>query len=138
MDSIIAITDSLPLAGLTSGGYSLSIQHRLPGVNSVAGCSFDLYAEPWTFNGQLSTSNQTNANDKWQNNKVHCTRWSMRSSASAGTHVQGAMRGLIKQDLLMLRAGGTVNLGDTMVIAGNTWTVAMALATTYFIIVRAN
>jgi hypothetical protein len=44
-------------------------------------------------------------------------------SATANWYQMGGVRGLAKSDFLVMSTGGTVNLGDTMSVGGNTWTV---------------
>jgi hypothetical protein len=127
LDSGTAISDPCPLVlvGSSSGGAAKGVT-RLPGV-SVSSVSFMwfLIFRFWLYSVQQSeTNNGTNRNDLWQGNKIHVSRIAVYSAASpVDWYRVGGFRGLVKPNILGFGSGGTVNLGDTMVIGANTWTV---------------
>jgi len=121
----------LPLYGYNSssgGGNSFS---RLPGITAtVASSAFQMQVLPWTVAAfDTMTSNAANAQEGFAagGNKIHVGRvfaahQAGRTTAPAPLN-NGYARGLWKQDFLIFNTGGTVLLGDTMTVMGNTWTV---------------
>jgi hypothetical protein len=128
LDSFVTIATDLPLISVsdhTATGNSMS---RLPGVTtSVATNAFQCSTQGWTTPITDGVTTQAvNAQDFWSGGKVHAGRLFTSHSAgrvAAAATTSGYARGLWKDDFRCIRTGGTVNLGDTMVIAGNTWTV---------------
>jgi hypothetical protein len=129
LDSFVTnTTDACPLINISniSAGNTMS---RVPGTTGVTlgtgGYSCSTYA--WTIaTYEAFTNNAASAQDLWASQKIHTARLfvahtSGRSSSIATTN--GYARGLWKSDYLCLDRGGTVQLGDTMTISGNAWTV---------------
>ena len=98
---------------------------RLPGINSQA-ASYRTFGEvlvPWTYTGMVDTSNAgANYTDKWQEGRIYSYRVCLLHAVGTVIAAYGGLRGLWKPDLRVIKSGGTVNIGDTMVIDGNTWT----------------
>jgi hypothetical protein len=140
---VVNTTDSCPLfaAGPTAAHAGVS---RLPGVITSNTDQWRVNSLFWTRGPNLGTDNSTNNNDIWQSNKIHVSRILIVNKAAATLWFQsGGLRGLIKSDVLSFKTGGTVQLGDTMVISGNTWTVVGTSVVfnsgdTMHVIVRAN
>jgi hypothetical protein len=134
IDSFVAnTTDGCPLITFkqTAAAYSYCTFSNLPGVATVGGSSTSSWviaAMGWT-RGLVSAVSYNLADrfDLWQDSKIHVGRLVVAhvDGAAAGTaNLYGYLRGLVKIDFLAVsNAGGTVNLGDTISIDGNTWTV---------------
>lgn len=122
MDSLIsAYTDGCPLVALNSIGNTANFT-RLPGVTDATLSKWATETmDAWT---PGEGSNAVNENDFWQGGKGVASRIACHhENTHADMRLKGGMRGLIKADFLRIRAGGTVELGDTTTIDGNTWTV---------------
>lgn len=120
MDTLISgFTDSCPLMGYSDGGAGFS---NLPGITDATLAKWRIEnMTAWTLQ---EGSNATNENDIWQGAKGVAARLLCNHETSnTDMRLVGGMRGLIKSDLLGIRSGGTVELGDTTTIDGNTWTV---------------
>lgn len=130
LDSFVTNATDLPLIGvssITAGGNSMS---RLPGITGVSitpGTGWECETYPWTTpTRQGIGTNAASAQDLWSSNKIHVARVFVGHSAgntAANAFLYGYAKGLWKTDFLCFTRGGTVQLGDTMTIAGNTWTV---------------
>lgn len=129
MDSLTSVTDTMPL--VTLGGSSGSFS-RLPSVTAGAGGAgmWGAGMGPWTAPIQLAfAGDQSGTSDKWQGGKVHASRCLVfHGITAANGATYGWFRGLLKQDVLAIQTGGTVGLGDTIDIGGNTYTVIAAAA----------
>ena len=115
----------MPLVVLSSGYGGFS---RLPGVTVAPGNDgWGVGITPWTINGAqgYNGSNVTNYNDLWQGNKFHVARAALFHNVDFFTkaYQTGFWRGLMKPDILFMPTGGTITPGDTVSIAGDTWTV---------------
>lgn len=125
MDSLIsAYTDGCPLVMIRDGANDSAARHftRLPGVtdSTIAKWAASNIAG-WT---TLEGSNAVNENDFWQGGKGLAARILLTHSNNAtNMRLIGGVRGLIKADFLVINPGGTVELGDTTTIDGNTWAV---------------
>lgn len=128
LDSFVTNTSDLPLINVSSTVAAANTFSRLPGVtsaggNNIWGCDM----RGWTTATQDGfATNAAFAQDLWSSEKIHVARIFVshvpgRSATLAFT--LGYARGLWKTDWLCFARGGTVLLGDTMTIAGNTWTV---------------
>lgn len=122
MDSLVsAYTDACPLIMLPPNGAQGGFT-RLPGVT-------DATVNKWQTEQMIAWttqegSNATNENDFWQGGKGVASRiMCNHETQHTDMRLKGGMRGLIKSDFLGIRTGGTVELGDTTTIDGNTWTV---------------
>lgn len=124
LDSFVAnTTDGCPLVACGITGTQIGVS-RLPGVITSNTDQWRVQARFWTRMPTLGTSNAANDVDFWQSGKVHVSRTLITNSAATNVWFQsGGARGLVKGDIIAFKTGGTVQLGDTMVIAGNTWTV---------------
>jgi hypothetical protein len=127
MDSMVApaIGDPYPLIAqgngmvvdsATQGGFT-----NLPGVASLATVNggFGTIIAPWTYPALYANamSNASNANDKWQENKIHVSRaLVLHKVTTSSSYLYGFARGLLKSDIMIIPMGGTVNIGDTMTI----------------------
>lgn len=130
LDSLTSVSDPLPLCAFNSvsgPGSSVAFSFsRLPSVvdATISGKWF-ARLDPWSspiagFGG----TNATNTNDLWQDNKIHVSRAKAGHRVTQGQgYLVGLNRGLFKTGILVMQAGGTVNIGDTMVIGADTWTV---------------
>jgi hypothetical protein len=128
LDSFVTNAPDLPLIVVTAQSISGNSFSRLPGVTvTLASSGFACDTRGWTSPVvDAFTTNAAFAQDLWSSNKIHDGRIMVshqagRSAANALT--MGFLRGLWKTDFLCFARGGTVLLGDTQVIAGNTWTV---------------
>jgi hypothetical protein len=99
---------------------------------------------PWTLNqvnntgvapegGSLFNNAAATNVDLWQGGKSYVSRivvvhaYGGTSGTVAST--SGFFRGLVKNDYICIAAGGTVQLGDTITVAGVTWTVIKKMST---------
>ena len=140
---VISTTDGCPLVACGSNvghcGFS-----RLPSVVSGNADQWRAIANFWTRGPLLATSNAVNDGDIWQSGKMYDSRIMVKSTVATASYFQsGGMRGLMPQDIIAFKPGGTVGLGDTTVIDGNTWTViavnlALGSGDSMHMIVRAN
>lgn len=116
-------TDSCPLFAHGAGGGSGIEASREPGVTDGTKTKWN-YGEcaPWTL---LAGSNAPNNNDLFQGNKVALSRICVLRTGGAGViNLIGAFRALLKPELILcFQTGGTVNIGDTIVINGVTYVV---------------
>jgi len=125
MDSTVTgSTDNRPLVSInsTTGGFA-----TLPGVTGSAGGSamWGATGVPWnTLLAGLLTQSFTNT-DFWMTSRVIATRLAMvHDVTAANSTTYGLLRGLLKADILVITAGtNTLLPGDTITIAGNTWTI---------------
>jgi hypothetical protein len=134
VDTFVAnVTDAVPLVTckmLGTAGQTNTFA-SLPGVATVSGSStlsWTAVVQGWTQAlRQANTYNLANAYDLWQDSKIHVGRlfvWHGDGTTATDAASYGFARGLYKTDFLAVsNAGGTVNLGDTITIDGNTWTV---------------
>jgi hypothetical protein len=126
MDSLTSVTDTMPLVALGSGSGAFT---RLPSVTAGAGGvgMWGAGIGPWTTPIQIGFAgdeSNTTTNDKWLSGKivvercviVHCV-------TAANVTTYGCWRGLLKSDVLMMASSNNVQVGDTITIGGNTWTV---------------
>lgn len=129
LDSFITIGTDLPLvnvSGSTATGNSMS---RVMGVSSTIspGTGWECETYPWTTpTRQGIGTNAAASQDLWMGQKIHVARIFVGHSAgntTANASLYGYAKGLWKTDFLCFTRGGTVQLGDTMTISGNTWTV---------------
>ena len=96
---------------------------REPGLTDATLTKWLCLFTTWTL---VRGTNATNVNDFWQGNKVTASRVVIERAATlvAGTHnVIGNFRGMVKANFLIFLSGGTVNIGDTIVINGTTYVV---------------
>jgi hypothetical protein len=122
MDSLIsAYSDGCPLCIVDTSTSSAAFS-RLPGVTDATVSKWvSATSGAWTLQ---EGSNAVNENDYWQGGKGVAARIRLTHvSGATNMRLAGGMRGLIKADFLAIPTGGTVELGDTTVIDGNTWTV---------------
>lgn len=133
LDSFVTNTDDpMPLVGFNpwaSANIHASTMATLPGVTgSVSSHTFGTTCLAWTIPTHEAYTNQGAGNtDLWADSKIHVARLlythhAGRTAGSPGAANLGYARGLIKTDFLFINTGGTVSLGDTMTIKGNTWT----------------
>lgn len=133
LDSFVTnVDDPIPLVGFnpwTATSVHSNTMATLPGVtDSVATHMFGTTCVAWTIPTHEAFTNQGSGNtDLWSDSKIHVARLLYthhpgRSAGSPGAANLGYARGLIKTDFLFINVGGTVDLGDTMTIKGNTWT----------------
>jgi hypothetical protein len=128
LDSFVTNAVDLPLiniASVTAAGNTFS---RVPGVLvTMASTGYGIDTRGWTTPvTDAFTTNAAGAQDLWSSSKIHVGRIFVSHQAgrsAANAIISGYARGLWKTDYLCFVAGGTVQLGDTMTIAGNTWTV---------------
>lgn len=128
LDSFCTNAADMPLMNYQDNSTAGNSFSRLPGVaTAIASQAFQITNEPWTVPVvDAFTTNAAGAQDLWSSNKIHVSRCMAAHSPGRSTTLAttiGYARGLYKTDLLIFAAGGTVQLGDTMTIAGNTWTV---------------
>lgn len=136
LDSIITSTTDLPLINVGVAGASANSMSRVAGVSGVTfgtGTGWQCDTYPWTTpTRQGIGTNAASSQDLWASNKIHVARIFVGHSAgntSANSFLYGYGKGLWKTDFLCFTRGGTVQLGDTMTIGGNTWTVINNSAT---------
>lgn len=142
MDSLIdseTISEHCPLVIVGNGencGVSTTAAafSNYPGVLNLTAGVYTYFGRgyllPWTNNSSTlaGVSNATGAGDKWQVGKIHVTRGVMVNHCASGSYaVCGFTRGLLKKEVLFFPTGGTVVLGDTLAIGGETWTVVGSL-----------
>jgi len=146
LDSFITNTSDMPLMSFapSSGNNSECTFCRLPGVVVVpASTAWGVSLRSWTRPpSEANTSNTVNSTDLWASGKIHVSRVFVihtpgMTAGAGGAYDNGYARGLMKSDILCISVGGTVQLGDTMTITGNTWTV-IAKNTSYIFLTRAN
>lgn len=143
LDSFVTnTTDRVPLtvhigAGAPTTGSAFS---SLPGITSLSGGTasrgWQASSSGWTHNvltqgasegGSLFNNALSTNVDAWQGGKTYVARivewhsYGLTSGTVAST--SGYYRGLVKSDFLCIGSGGTVQIGDTMIISGVTWTV---------------
>jgi hypothetical protein len=151
LDSFVTNATEMPLMSLSSGNTVANTFTRLPGVSGSVSSGGNGSLYPWTQAcAEGFTTNASNQQDLWASSKVHAARLFAahtpgRVAGNSGANNWGYARGLWKQEILAVRSGGTVQLGDTMTIAGNTWTVIGTPAvygstgsTSCFLVTRAN
>lgn len=124
LDSMTSVSDPMALVVSTTT-TNLCGPSRLPlVVSSAITDMWRMNCLYWTRGPNIGTSNAANTNDFWQGNKIHVSRGVLRSKATTvNWYLVGLIRGLMKSDILMFLVGGTVGVGDTMVIGADTWTV---------------
>lgn len=127
---VVNVTDNMPLVLFRSNASvanNIMSFVSLPGVISVSSsATWTGVAKAWVIAvDDEVTTNAANQQDLWAGTKVFVSRAFVAHSAgytAALPITHGYARGLMKTDVLCVSAGGTINLGDTMVIGGNTWT----------------
>lgn len=150
LDSFVTnATDNIPLINISNvaAGNTFSC---IPGATgtSLGTSAFTCYTQGWTTPMQEGfTTNSAGSQDLWASQKVHVSRIFVAHSPGRSTTLattNGYARGLWKSDFLAIQRGGTVQLGDTMTISGNTWTVisnsanAFGSGQTLIVLTRAN
>lgn len=137
LDSLTTVTDAVPLAsvvGGTVGSGTLahgSAYHALPSVVSAlsAGTSgWKNQLNPWiSVVSDLVLTNATGNQDLWLGSKILISRvlsTHANGRVAAKALTVGAVRGLLKTDIMCFPGGGTVQLGDTVTFNGAAdWTV---------------
>ena len=69
--------------------------------------------------------------DLWQGGKSYVSRiccWHVYATTLTTVSYAGGYRGLVKNDFLCIASGGTVQLGDTITVAGVTYVVIKRMA----------
>jgi hypothetical protein len=135
MDSLVASdkNDDMPLLALSTtnnGANSSKGFSNLPGVVSYPATAYlgGAILTSWTNLIGVGT-NATNQNDIWQVNRIPIYRGMLYHNVSSSLFYQcGAVRGLLKEDVLCFYTGGTVVLGDTVAVNDD------ATPTTYVVI----
>lgn len=128
LDSFVTNQTDLPLINVSNVALGNTMS-RLPGVTAASGAStqWECSTLPWTSAAAEGfTTNASGAQDLWSSQKIHVARIFVEHTVGRSLTLatsQGFARGLWKSDFLCFTRGGTVQLGDTMTIAGNTWTV---------------
>lgn len=128
---LVGVDDKWPIIIISANYSNANNFMTLPGVVSPASNSdmWRAYNEQWSRAGSLGvTSNSVGYVDLWQEGKIHvsrifCSHNPGRTGGASGSAVLGFARGLWPDDYRAFASGGTVQLGDTMTIDGNTWTV---------------
>jgi len=150
MDSLVddSIGDSKPLV-MWGNGVSISYASgsfiHLPGIGEKTGegGTYGAKLAGWTNDANLAVTNQAGYQDLWAADGVWVSRCMMYHGSDFNySKTQGNVRGLLKEEVLCFYYGGTVNIGDTMVIddgdaTPDTW-VVMSNASTdnHYLIVR--
>jgi len=141
LDSFVTNLTDFPLACIqnTTTAANGSSMTRAMGVTvSISTTAFSCTCRPWTTATlERFTTNASAQQDFWASGKVHAARVFVahtpgRAAGNSGANNWGYAKGLWKNDLLAIVVGGTVSIGDTMTIAGNTWTAVSPGATTQF------
>lgn len=124
MDSLISpsvATDGCPLVGVDNNGFNAGYT-RLPGVTDATQNKWNAGVFGWA--AVLGSNSAATNVDFWQGGKVITSRLASGNRGGNGSmNLAGGLRGLLKADILAFQQGGTVQLGDTVTIDGNTWTV---------------
>jgi len=149
LDSFVAnVADRCPLVLFvadTASETASSSFTSLPGVSSLSGGvasrGWQATFTAWTHNvlstapegGSLFNNAAATNVDLWQNGKTYVARivcfHAYGTTSGTVSSTSGYYRGLVKSDFLCIASGGTVQLGDTMVISGITWTVIKTMGT---------
>lgn len=141
LDSFVTNQTDFPLVAIqnTTSATNGTCMTRLPGVTaSITTGAYSSTCRFWTTAAlEGFTTNASAQQDFWASGKVHASRIFFthtmgRVAGNSGANNWGYAKGLWKSDLLAIKIGGTVSIGDTMTIAGNTWTVVSPGATTQF------
>jgi len=127
LDSFVTNATDMPLINVSSTVAAANTFSRLPGVTSSGGSTiFAMTTHFWTVAAQLNMcSNAAFAQDLWSGEKIHAARIACFHTPGISVtlaYTLGMARGLWKSDWLSTPRGGTVLIGDTTTIAGNTWT----------------
>ena len=128
---VVGVDDKWPIIIISANYSNANNFMTLPGVVPPAADAemWRTYNEQWTRAAALGvTSNSVGYVDLWQEGKIHvsrifCSHNPGRTGGASDSAVLGFARGLWPDDYRSFAAGGTVQLGDTMSIDGNTWTV---------------
>lgn len=143
LDSFVSnATDSMPLVcsiADTASELVGSSFSSLPGVvtmaNGTSSRAWQAAYTAWTHNvlaggapegGSLFNNTAATQVDLWASSKAYVSRivcWHGYGQTVVAGASSGFYRGLVKSDFLCIAAGGTVQLGDTIVVSGITWTV---------------